>query len=673
MAKKAIYEPGELESVKKRLGAIDEKEAKRMQKLLGGEVGEEKRVSSAAAPAVRRSGGQNKSDAPAGKVSRPKHTVEIALPAAGALPPAPSATRFQRPALSYAERIKMDIVAGNGQFGIKTMMQVLVSRFSFFKPPPDKVSQWFVKTNLNEYYKQLEHLVTVTRLVFPRTNAELGDKLRKASQTAFKILNTIRQWKLDVISSEIGKLQTRPQNVMVKDFETLLREFYRPLCILDKLDTENDIRSAFNTLYEVLFAQNPTEDAGKQQAKIMEALNSWQYVRFKLRCLLYPLLMKTIGGYFQEYELFFLDNEKNYMAFLGLTESDQIYPDATSQNTSTPDEEQEDGVEEDLSLSDTLVDVDKAETKEAKNELNATEAKAFDRGIEILETLFPQSPWDKLDIFPDFYPYFSDVLEVKKNGELLAPEDPVHPALILSQIIEELLYGFRYIKFTGTPKSESLNSIVEDWHTAISETFEKKYLLRINEYAHYFEHAGEKRTSAYVMNIASDIHWIRRCCFFPHYTNTPATPPSFAKNDVVALYSTTHRLRKDLTTCAAAIETVNKVGGAASGVSVEGIENPWSAYNFQVETPLSKRLDMLLIKSQRNNASLILFTLAIAAVLDIYLNDKNSIAYKADFNTFFRTTGDENPKPIFWVERQNGTFTLFKKSVEAMRKKNNPS
>jgi hypothetical protein len=664
MAKKAVYEPGELENVKKRLGAIDEKEAKRMQKILGGEIGVEKSPSSNAAG---RQGGGFRKNASADVVSKPKRTVEIAPPAGDAPLPSEPLPRFQRSSpLPYNERVKMDVLAGSGEFGIKTVMQVLVSRLSLFKPPPDKVSPWFVKTNLNEYYRQIERLVTSTRLLFPRSNAELGNKLLKKSPQAFKILNTIRQWKLDAISSEIGRLQARPRNILVKDFEVVLREIYRPLCVLDKLDTEKDIRRAFNILYELLFMENPSNETEKQQTRITEALTSWQYVRFKLRLLLYPLLMKTIGEYFQEYEFFFMDNEDNYLLFLRLTEQDQILPDSIPRNISVSDDEQgEAGV-----LGDTLSDVDgtEKETPTPEDELSVSEAKAFERGIDILETLFPQSPWNKLEVFPDFYPYFSDVLEIKKNGELIAPEDPVQAALILSQIIEELLYGFRYIKFIETPNEKSLNSIVDDWHEAILEAFEKKYLLRINEYAHYFEHAGEKKTSTYAMNIASDIHWMRRYCFFPNYVNTPPTPPSFARKDVLPLYSTARRLRRDLTACAVAIEEANRFGGAAAAAVVHNIENPWEAYNFQVENPLSKRLDMLLVKSQRNNASLVFFTLAIAAVLDIYLNDKNSIAYKADLNTLFRTTG-ENPKPVFWVEKQSGTFALFKESAEAMRKK----
>ena len=39
---KAIYQPGELDKVKQRLGPVDDNEAKRMQKILGGEVGKER-------------------------------------------------------------------------------------------------------------------------------------------------------------------------------------------------------------------------------------------------------------------------------------------------------------------------------------------------------------------------------------------------------------------------------------------------------------------------------------------------------------------------------------------------------------------------------------------------------------------------------------------------------
>jgi hypothetical protein len=388
---------------------------------------------------------------------------------------------------------------------------------------------------------------------------------------------------------------------------------------------------------------------------------------------MYPLLMKTIALYYQEYESFFIENIENYKLFLGVSDADQILPVSnkakhSGQTAAFDDEPETAGV------SDALDDGESTETMEGtgnqeKHILEVSETKAFERGLNLLETLFPKAPWHDLTSFPDFYPYFSDVLDVKKNGELIAPEDPVHLALILSQIIEELLYGFRFVDFQGTPFAESLKGIVDDWHNAIAESFEKKYLPIIYEYAHYFEHYSQKRNSAYAMSIASDIHWTRRYYFLPHYTDIPVTPPSFAKKDIMAIYPAVHRLRGDLALCAAAIETANKTGGAAADVPVNGIRNPWQHYNFQVENPLSKRLNMLLAKRQRNNASLIFFTLAVTTVLDYYLCNNNSPAYSTNTSILFRHTDDDNRKPVFWVEKQTDTFALFKKSIEELRDK----
>ena len=75
----------------------------------------------------------------------------------------------------------------------------------------------------------------------------------------------------------------------------------------------------------------------------------------------------------------------------------------------------------------------------------------------------------------------------------------------------------------------------------------------------------------------------------------------------------------------------------------------------------------MLGKNQKNNASLIFFTLAIVTVLDSYLSNINSVAYKTDTEILFRNT--DKFKPVFWVEKQNDTFQIFKKSIEELKKK----
>ncbi|MDR2803128.1 MAG: hypothetical protein LBB22_02420 [Treponema sp.] len=672
MAKNAIYEPGELEKVKNRLGPLNEKEAKRMQKVLGGEIGVERGLEPVTSIVSDKFTRPIKGAAAgASKTAKPKRLVEIA--ASEDDKKLKSVLRFHRKEnLSYSERVKMDTIAGYSEFKIKTFWQVLKSRLSFIGDPPDKVNPYFVKEILNECYSTLERLITAMRLLFPRSNAELSQKLRNAAPAEFKVLNTLRQWKLDTIASEIGKIQLHPRNVLVKDFENLLREIYKPLYIIGKLN-DKDIMAVFQVLYDIVAEEKPNE-AQAMKNKIMEVNGLYMYINTSIRRLFYPILMKIIASYYQNYEIFFIENNDNFEAFLELSEADQIAPNslrgAAADKTRNTDVSGETGAE---SVVDSLSDIkDEKFEKEKKVEQSSetSETKAFERSLKILETLFPRAPWDKLGTFPDFYPYFADVLEIKKNGELIAPEDPLQLALILSQIIEELLYAFRYIKFIGQFAGESsMISIVDDWHTAISESFEKKYLIRVSEYSHYFENSLQKRNSTYAVNISTDIHWIRRYYFLPNYDTIPPTPPSFFKKDVVAIYTLAHRLRKDLTACAVAIDAANKLGGAAENALVEGIENPWEPYNFQVENPLSKRLNMLLGKKQHINASLIFFTLAAVTVLDNYLSDKASIAYTANNEIFFRHSGHEEMKPVFWVEKQTGTFDIFKKSIESLKKK----
>ncbi|MDR0383643.1 MAG: hypothetical protein LBH50_06620 [Spirochaetaceae bacterium] len=655
---KRIYEPGELDKVKKRLGNISEKEAKYMQRVLGGEIGYERSETSVSDGAGR--------GAPTGAVSRPKRLVET-VAGGGAVSDGRLAgpPKFQRPGkLSYIERVKMDACAGSPEFVIKTPFQVLVSRLCFFAQPADRVSPWFVKIALNEYYAQLERLITSARLLFPRSDAELGRKLQDESPAAFKILNVIRNWRLNVIMSEIGKVQSRPRNAFVRDFETMLREIYKPLYILEKLDANSDVREAFQILYGIRLRDQPTEKAERLYGKITEAALAFKYAFFKLHRLLYPLLMKTIATRYQDYESFFIENGENYRSFLGVSEADQLPPGVSKVKPANKTDDSSEDTDDSSGVQD-----EAPEERQEKQDFDASETKAFERGLKLLETLFPKAPWDELKSYPDFYPYFADALDIKKNGELLAPEDPAHLAMMLSQIIEELLYGFRHIEFCETANSSSLAGIVDDWHTAVSESFEKKYLPLIYEYSHYFEHSSQRLHSTYAMNIAADIHWTRRYYFLPNYEYTPVTPPTFAKKDVVALYKTARRLRGDLAVCAAAIERANKEGGAAADAPADGIKNPWEPYNFQVENPLSKRLDMLLGKKQRNNASLVFFTLATATVLDYYLCGRNSPAYATDCNILFRHTKEDEMKPVFWVEKRADTFALFKKSVEELKEK----
>ncbi|GHU41621.1 hypothetical protein FACS1894190_09940 [Spirochaetia bacterium] len=665
--KKAIYAPGELDKVKERLGPIDEKDAKRMQRLLGGDVGYEKTEAE-----KEREAAEAREVLAAKTKKKPRHIVEVtqnngeknndkAYNKSGGIIPNIGVA-------SYRERVKMDICAGDTGFHIKTPWQVFVSRISFFRTPPDKVSLWFVRDKLNEYYTHIENLVTEVRLIFPRNNLERGTKMKKAFPFAFDVLNILRQWKIEVISSEISKIQSHPREVTVREFINLLREIYKPIFILRNLNTDQHIAEYFNQLYKVVYLENPSHETEKMLKNISVAVTAWQYISIQLSRRLYPLLMKILCVYYVPYDRFFTENEEKICLFLGISKEEQLHPPSISDTVSTMDKNSDDDNSEETETTDEESKENFEElsnkTEEERN-MEAAETKARDRGLKILETLFPKAGWDRLSERTDLYPYFSDVLELKKSSDLISPYDPTQLALVLASVIEELLYGFRYIKFSRTyDGGKSLNSFSEEWHKILQESFERVYLPRVSEYAHCFEHSSHQRTSPYIANLVNDLHWIRRYYFLPYYDYTSPTPPTFAKKNVVALYPLVRHLRRELTSFAAAIDAANKEGGAAMNLFVDGISNPWEKYSFEVENAISKRLNMILKKEQRTNVSLIFFTLAIVTVLDNHLNDSKSIAYNTDNSRLFRSSDEAGLVPVFWVEKQTNTFQLFKQSLE---------
>ena len=179
MAKKdnIIYAPGELGRVREKLGVTDATEAKRMAKVLGGEVGVERsEVPDTSKPGrsnIRREtvevqvgnrGKRRRIDMSAGDDDlSPRGKSKNSEPYPGDDPSVPAK-------LSYMERVKIDQLAGQLNFEIKNSMQVLTSILSFFKEPEDLVNPHFVTKRMNEYYGKIEKLVTLTRSIFPKNN-----------------------------------------------------------------------------------------------------------------------------------------------------------------------------------------------------------------------------------------------------------------------------------------------------------------------------------------------------------------------------------------------------------------------------------------------------------------------------------------------------------------------
>jgi hypothetical protein len=696
MAKqKAIYAPGELDKVRSRIGNLDRDEAKRMTQILGGEVGYERSYEQEAAkrkpPRLRNEtvevniGGR-----------RPMRRVETVE--TGSIEGQRQDSRKKKarkkddpsddPLVSikssYWERIKMDKYCSQMEFEIKNSSQVLVSMFSILHDPPDYVSPAFVNRRMNDYYKRIELLVTSVRSLLPRNNLRRNERLKKASPFAFIILDTIRYWNIDQLSGNLSRIQAHPRSAKTVDFTEILRDIYKPLYILEQLDLETHIKGAFRLLYKILYLENPTEAKGKYQELIRNALLSYSIIRRDIRYQLYPLLMKLLSHCWLPYELFFQERKNRLRVFLQVNERNRISPqmanaasvEKTEEEAEKVEVEEAEAVEEHPETREVFdesnMDEPLTEEERIKKQVQESENKALERGLATLETLFPKAGWERITLFPDLYPYFSDVFHLKKGVELIAPTDPVQQVYFLTRILEEFFFGLRYTAFgvimgpDGNPErvDEAMNRTINDWQKIIEISFDKEYLPRLDEYCRLLENTAESRTSNYAKRLLNELHWTKRLYFLPYYKFESIMPPPFQKNAISALYPEVRSLRRYLTAIASGIEQGNKRGGAENRSPCDGIDNPWDAYIFQVPNPLSRRLDMLLSPKKRNNASLIYFTLAVTVVLDHLLNDENSWAYGDRAGFLFRSENGEGIRPLFGVETKVDTEQLFKQAVK---------
>ncbi|MDR1029454.1 MAG: hypothetical protein LBL76_01120 [Treponema sp.] len=675
---KAVYAPGELDRVRNKLGVVDDNEAKRMAKLLGGQVGTEKPSSKTST--VRRERRQAGSLTPDTTV---QHQRQSQLDPGSRSQVAQSIIRKKgrkhknqdieddpqvpvKP--SYNERLKMDRYAAQAEFDIKSVSQVLASMFGFIKEAPDFVSPLFVTKRLNEYYKQIEILVLSTRTMFPRNNLRRNEQIKKMSLFVFSVLDTIRYWNIERITSIMARIQVNPRRVRTVDCADIVRDVYRPLFILEKLSVDFHIKEAYKLLYKFLYIESPIEAKDKYQNLIRAALDAYQIIRKDIQYLLYPLFLKLVSSTWIPYNLFFSKRRNRIMAFLNVKEEDCISPDSPQDDEkNNEDKTKKSGSEADEKQTE-------KQEREAATQRAADEAeqKAVERGLKTLESLFPKAGWDRLSTYPDLYAYFAKTFDLGKGYELIAPTDPLLQVVILMRILEELFFGLRYVTFTSIlgsgeatdPIGQIMEDILEHWRD-FEVTFNKEYLDRLQEYCRLLDTSVEARTSPYGKRIYNELQWIKRLYYLPYYKFENKSSSPFKKSSITAVYPEVRRLRRCLSTLAAKIDLSAKQRTAElDAPPCEGIENPWSEYVFQVSNPLSMRLNMLLGKKKRNNASLIYFTLAVATVLDHLVNDYNSWAYEHDDEILFRSVDGAGSIPQFGVDEKIDANALFKQIIK---------
>jgi hypothetical protein len=209
-----------------------------------------------------------------------------------------------------------------------------------------------------------------------------------------------------------------------------------------------------------------------------------------------------------------------------------------------------------------------------------------------------------------------------------------------------------------------IGKIASNWRRYIDESLAKEYLPRLSEYCHMLSQSSAVGTSSFAKRVLNDLRWVRRLYFLPYYRFDSMGPPSFQKTEITAVYGEVRTFRRYLTIIASNIEKWNRAGGAAAKVRCEGLENPTAGYKFEIANPVSKRMDLLLPLSQRNNVHLIFFMLSAVNMLDYLVNSEASWAYGQHPSSYlFRTAEGKGGIPVFGVEDKIDADHIFRESV----------
>jgi hypothetical protein len=664
---KAVYDEEELRATRARLSVKDDGEAKFMMKVLGGEVGDiqtKKPEGSGRQPSFT-------------KASPLRRVVTAEFEETET---SPNNRRYSALAAkkepTYRERVKMDSQEADSDFKIKTWMQVLRSKFSFFGTPDDMVNKVFVSSKIDHYIQPLTKLVNKTRLIFPRNNINRNKRFKQEAPVLFAVLDTIRYWNVEKISSALARIQTHPRSTVVSDFVEIIREFYRPLIILDMIKPETHITKAVDVLQSIVQENSENFIQRKTADELVMLFNT---INEDSRYRLYPFLLKYVSDVFVPYSIFFFECNEKILDFLRLSPDDIIQIADFNNASSSFDDGNTDNKAEntDDDDGDLLVQSVEGKTEDAMNAQVRPASlverpTAVLRGLSVLDQLFPESGWLAPYEFPDMYHYFAKSISLKKNADLIDPENPMLQVLILMQILEELFYGFRSISFKECKFDlNEFLGIIDEWHKLIETSFERMFLTRLAEYAKLYYTPPEAKQKIYAMKVREELNWVARLFFLPSMEINAFSRAPFQKKDVNAIFPKTRVLRQGFTVIAAEIEHSLKAGGASAGASCGAINNPWDAYVFQVQNPLSKRLNMLLSKENRNNVSLIHYTLSVLTVLDYFLNNPKSWAYQTNTAKLFRASDNDGLVPASIPEISVDAEAIFKASIEKLKARQN--
>ena len=644
--KTTFLEPGTLDKTRKNIGAIDPDEARRMTKVLGGEILQEKSapIDTAALQKVKDRGYIRRPAKGTTGNTAPKPSKNVL---ANYSNPAPAKSNTL-PDVKPSERILMEKLLMSPDYRIKPNYGVFNFVRYFKRNGTELVRKDFIEHTLQDYLNYLQGFITGVKSLIQVSPDAYKARIQAEEAERFQFLRTVGNWTMKQIRTEADKLLADSDSVTVTDMIPLTREIYRTVLKVYYLG-EMRIPGILKDIYNDL-ARYADSDKKKLLAISKDALTQWMRVYSELIKGLYPLLMRMCSNTYETFPLFFTAKASNILTFLGMTKFELMMP--------AKKEEKEQSEEE---------------AKEAAEQ--ATRASTVRAGKKLLDQLFPEAGFEKLDSMPDMYPYFQPLYQFRDGFNLLNSQNPMQITIILLRISEDIFQACRNVQFTeevsaSSKGEDSLGKTLTEWSVYREVLFEKNYCEKIVNFANEQYSKSDFKNTLFGKKLLTSLLWQTKYNFLPHFKFTqlllekPINESQYRPMCLRASF-----LREYFA------ELVQNIDGAAATKGdVLGIKNPWQRYEFDIPNLISKRMDVLLgakkpdNETAATNANLIKYALCITAVLDWWVNDPESPAYSADSSRIYRIS-DEDGGVQFSVPLRSDQNKLFAERVKASAQK----
>lgn len=637
--KTADWAPGTLDKTRRNIGDISTKEAAAMAKKLGGEVMYERTDSHSGAAGANKNTGRIVRAQPS--ASRNSQGVVTAT----------TKKRYTREDILQIPKktaLLIDKLMMSPEYKIKPNYGVFNFIRTLQKNGTEKTLPEFYEYNLKQMIDHMEAFITVVKTLIQVAPATYKAKIASDTEPKFKFLRMVAGWAMQPIKTEYFNLKEAPQPLIVADYIPVVRAIYKPLVTIYYFGN-NKIPKLIKEIYtdEVAYPDAPQE---KLSGFAKQAITEWLYIDTEIIKKLYPLLLRMTSDTFEPFPTFFNVKVGEILKFEGLHKFDLLLPEKPKEPA--PEEKKEKAPPPQKGLKDSTVLT----------------------GLKLLNQLFPQAGFDKLDEHPDLYPYFQPMYNFEEGFNMISPENPVHVITVLLRIIEDCFQGCRNIVFSEPLEqkkgSDSFTTILDEWSAYREDNVERLYLAPLIDLVNSTYSQPDYPVSQIGKRTITSLLWQITYHFMPnfkfdqlileHPTDESKYRPLFHRTDFARKY-----LTLVVNECDAAAKTRGRCNL---------IENPWEHYKFDIPNEVSKRIDVLLGAQNRNantnatNANLLKYTLCFIAVLDWWINNPESPAYATDPMHIYRVS-ESDGKPLFSVEERSDQNKLFADAVRESYKK----